>query len=70
MHYYKDLFDIKMDIANESRFLRDRKDLFTSDSPKAMRHDFLECDSSKSNDFKFCQNQKFGRPQLEKYNKI
>ena len=69
MQYYKDLFDMNMVLAHDSS-MRFEGHILSSVSPRALKYDFLRSDHSESNDVKFCQNQKFGQPQLENYNKL
>ena len=69
MQYYKDLFDKNMVLAHDSS-MRFNRHILSSVSPRELKYDFLESDHSKSNDAKFCQNQKFGQPLLENYNKL
>ena len=42
----------------------------SSVSPRELKYDYLESDHSESKEVKFCQNQKFGQPLLENYNKL
>ena len=67
MQFYKDLFDIKMEIAHDSSF---DKDFFSSVSPRSQRYNFPVGDPSESSVIKFSQNLKFGQLCPENYYKI
>lgn len=65
MKFYKDLFDPKMEIAQDQSL---DKDALRSYSPRSLRYDFPENDFPKSKDLRFCQIHKFGQPRVENYN--